>query len=92
MMRSGLGFLAKPLMLTVTSFFILFAVSKTDSKKLKSFGNILTITLCSVAVLLMIFSAYATVCFGPYQGKGHGGYSKGGYGSGHMYGKGYYRK
>jgi cell division protein FtsW (lipid II flippase) len=49
----------KVMLALVVSFFVLIGVTRTDSKNLKTFGRILAITLCLIAILATIFLIYS---------------------------------
>lgn len=61
MMLSGLFPVVKALLMLIVSFFVLFAVSRTESKRLKQFGRILAVTLCIIAAYLIIIALYLSV-------------------------------
>lgn len=54
----GLMSIAKAIAMLTLSFFILFAVSKTESKGLKQFGRILVVTLCIISVYIVTLTVY----------------------------------
>jgi len=61
MMLFGLFPVVKALVMLTVSFFVLFVVSKTESKALKQFGRILAVTFCIIAAYLIITALYLSV-------------------------------
>jgi FtsH-binding integral membrane protein len=53
--------IVKALCMLTVSFFILFAVSKTESKGLQQFGRIIAVTFWVMAIALVILSFYASL-------------------------------
>ncbi|UCC95584.1 MAG: hypothetical protein JSW40_02245 [Candidatus Omnitrophota bacterium] len=68
----GLIPVMKALFMVVTSFFVLFCVTKTESKGLKQFGRIIAFTLWIIAAYLIILGLYARITGIPCK---HGGLS-----------------
>lgn len=58
MLKCGLFCLTPAVLLLAISFFVLFAVSKTDSRTLKKFGATIAVLLWILAGLLLILSVY----------------------------------
>lgn len=73
MMLFGLSPVVKALFMLVVSFFVLFAVAKTESKRLRQFGRIIAITLCIIAAYVIIMALYSSVMGKPclYKSKFH---------------------
>lgn len=59
-MLFGLFPIVKALFILALSFFILFVVSKTESKGLKQFGRIIAIALCIIATYVIIMALYSS--------------------------------
>lgn len=57
----GLFAIMKTLLLLIVSFFILVAVSKVESQKLKKFGRILAIVLWVIAGCVIVCTFYLSV-------------------------------
>ncbi|MDD3296672.1 MAG: hypothetical protein PHU64_04845 [Candidatus Omnitrophica bacterium] len=55
----GVFMLIKVIFMLVVSFFVLFAVSKTDSRGLQQFGRILAFSIWIIAIYILAVNLYA---------------------------------
>ncbi|MFH1339297.1 MAG: hypothetical protein ABIH40_05600 [Candidatus Omnitrophota bacterium] len=82
MVKCGLFCLIPAVFLLAVSFFVLFAVSKTDSRALKKFGVTIAVLFWILTGLLLILSVYfgisgkSAICPLEYPWRHHWGYQQ----------------